>query len=245
MTSYIWSFLGMLVIVVAHFRAESILGAHRHTTMLLNVIAGIAIAYAFMDVFPHLARKQPGLEGLFPGPVAAYLTNHVYVMALLGFCVYVAIRVFSAAEVDRRHSRVAYVALVVSMCVYALFIGYMLAEQPLYRPEPAFLFGLAMAAHFLGLHHELMHEWLEHYNKAVRYLLMGATALGWLGGFFYTMSQPLYALGFAYIAGGIVAAGAINDLPRVKSAPALVAFLAGALVYSILLLTIEAFRVQA
>jgi len=59
------------------------------------------------------------------------------------------------------------------------------------------------------------------------------------------MSQPLYALGFAYIAGGIVAAGAINDLPRVKSAPALVAFLAGALVYSILLLTIEAFRVHA
>ena len=79
-------------------------------------------------------------------------------MALLGFCVYVAIRVFSAAEVDPRQSRLACIALVVSMCLYSLFIDYMLAEQPLYRPEPAFLFGLAMAAHFLGLHRELMHE---------------------------------------------------------------------------------------
>lgn len=244
MSSYVGSFLGMLLILGAHLRAESILGAHRHTITLLNVIAGIAIAYAFVDVFPHLARKQPSVEGLFLGPITTYLTNHVYLMALLGFCVYVGIRVFSAAEVDRRHSRLAYVALVASMCLYALFVGYMLAEQPLYRPEPAFLFGLAMAAHFLGLHHELMHERPQVYNNVVRYLLMGCTALGWFGSVFYTISQPVYALGFAYIAGGIVAAGAISDLPRVKSAPAFGAFLAGALVYSVLLLAIEAFRVQ-
>ncbi len=245
MTPYIGSFLGMFLILAAHFRAERILGAHRDTTTLLNVIAGVAIAYAFIDVFPHLARKQPTVEGLFLSPVATYLTNHVYVMALLGFCVYVAIRVFSAAEVDRRHSRLAYIALVASMCLYALFIGYMLAEQPLYRPEPAFLFGLAMAAHFLGLHRELMRERPQFYNDVVRYLLMGCTALGWLASVFYTISQPVYALGFAYLAGGIVAAGAINDLPRVTTARALMAFLGGALVYSVLLLAIEAYRLHA
>ncbi len=245
MTSYIGSLLGMLLILGAHFRAESILGAHRQTATLLNIIAGVAIAYAFIDVFPHLARKQITVEGMFLSPITIYLTNHVYVMALLGFCVYVAIRVFSAAEIDRRHSRLAYIALMVSMCLYSLFIGYMLAEQPLYRPEPAFLFGLAMAAHFLGLHRELMHERPQFYNDVVRYLLMGCTALGWLGSVFYTISPPVYALGFAYLAGGIVAAGAINDLPRVKTAPALAAFLAGAFIYSVLLLAIEAFRLQA
>lgn len=245
MSSYVGSFFGVLLILGTHFRAESILSGHRHTTTLLNVSAGIAIAYAFVDLFPHLARKQPSVEILFPDPVTTYLTNHVYLMALLGFCVYVGIRVFSAAEVDRRHSRLAYVALVASMCLYALFVGYMLGEQPLYRPEPAILFGLAMAAHFLGLHHELMRERPQAYNHVVRYLLMGCTALGWSGSVFYSISPLVYALGFAYIAGGIVAAGAISDLPRVKSASAFGTFLAGALVYSVLLLAIEAFRVGA
>lgn len=245
MLPYVGSFIGLLLMLGAHFRAESILNAHRHGTALLNVIAGITIAYAFVDVFPHLARKQVGFVGVYSGTVTRYLANHVYLMAMLGFCVYVGIRVFSAAEVDRRHSRLAYVALVASMCLYALFIGYMLAEQPLYRPEPAVLFGLAMAAHFLGLHHELMHERPRIYNNLVRYLLMCCTALGWLSSFFLTVPQPLYALGFAYIAGGIVAVGAISDLPRVKSAPALGAFMAGALFYSILLLAIEAYRLGA
>lgn len=245
MSSYFGSFLGLLLILGVHFRAERILGAHRHTNTLLNVIAGIAIAYAFIDVFPHLARKQPGVEGLFLGPVATYLTNHLYLMALFGFCVYVGIRVFSAAEVDRRHSDLAYVGLVASMCAYALFIGYMLAEQPLYRPEPALLFGLAMGAHFLGIHHELMHERPQFYNRLVRYLLMTCTVLGWLASTFYTISQPVYALGFAYIAGGIVAAGAISDLPRVKTASSFGEFLVGAFAYSALLLVIEFYREPA
>lgn len=245
MSSYLGSFFGMLLILGVHFRAERILEAHRYTATLLNVIAGIAIAYAFIDVFPHLARKQPAFDDLFLGPVTAYLTNHLYLMALFGFCVYVGIRVFSAVAVERRHSDLAYAALVGSMCLYALFIGYMLAEQPLYRPEPALLFGLAMAAHFLGLHHELMHERPRVYDRMVRYLLMCCTASGWLGSVFFTISQPVYALGFAYIAGGIVAAGAISDLPRVKSVSAFGAFLVGAFVYSLLLLMIEAYRLQA
>ena len=101
-----------------------------------------------------------------------------------------------------------------------------------------------MAAHFLGLQHELMHEKPQVYNTLVRYLLMGCTAIGWLASVFYTISQPVYALGFAYIAGGIVAAGAINDLPRVKTVRAFGGFLVGTLVYSTLLLIIEAFRMR-
>ncbi len=244
MLTYLGSFIGLLLILGAHFRAERILASHRHTSTLLNFIAGIAIAYAFVDVFPHLARKQPSVEGIYLGPLTGYLSNHLYVIAMLGFCVYLGIRVFSVAEVERRQSRLAYITLVASLCLYGLFIGYMLAEQPLYRPEPAFLFGLAMAAHFLGLHHELMHERPLTYKNVVRYLLMASTALGWLGTAFFTISQPVYALGFAYLAGGIIASAAINDLPRVKTARDFGTFLAGAVLYSVLLLLIESFRLQ-
>lgn len=79
-------------------------------------------------MFPHLARKQTALDAIELGPVATYLTHHVYFMALLGFSAYLGVRAFSEAEVERHKSRLAYALVVLSMCFYALFIGYMLAE---------------------------------------------------------------------------------------------------------------------
>lgn len=241
---YLSAFGGLLLILLAHFYASSILGKHRYQPLLLDIIAGITIAYAFVDVFPHLARKQATMESLSLGPFTTYLAHHVYLMALLGFSVFVGIRAFNTIEVDRAQSRIAYLLVVASMCFYALLIGYMLAEQPLYRPEPALLFGLAMGAHFLGLDHSLSQERRAAYDDSVRYLLIGCTTLGWLGGFFFTISQPVYALVFAYIAGGIVAVGAITDLPRVKSSREFAGFIAGVIVYSAVLLLLEALRSQ-
>jgi hypothetical protein len=240
--SYVSAFAGLLVILLVHFYASWILGKHRFQKLLLDIIAGITIAYAFIDLFPHLARKQSSLESIPLGPFAIYLTHHVYLMALLGFSVFVGIRAFNAEEVDRKNSHIAYIMVVASMCLYALLIGYMLAEQPVYRPETALLFGIAMGAHFLGLDHSLSHERRAAYDKTVRYLLIGCTTTGFLGGFFYTISPPVYALVFAYIAGGIVAVGAITDLPRVKSSREFTGFMAGVIVYSGILLLLEALR---
>ncbi len=242
MYSYLGSILGLIILLAVHYRAAGILAMDRSRGLLLCVISGVAMAYVFIDVLPHLSRKQMALDALLLGPVATYLTHHVYLMALLGFCVYVGIRAFSTAEVEIQHSDRAYAAVVVSMCLYAAFIGYMLAEQPIYRPEPALLFGLAMGAHFLGLHHELLQDHERDYDRVVRYLLIGSTAVGWLGSLVYTVSMPVFALGFAYIAGGIIAVGAISDLPRISSGRSFAAFMAGAVLYSGLLLVIESFR---
>ena len=242
MLSYLGSILGLLLLLVVHYRAAGILALDRGRGNLLCVIAGITMAYAFVDVLPHLARKQTALDAIELGPIATYLTHHVYLMALLGFSVYLGVRAFSAAEVERHKSRLAYTIVVASMCFYALFIGYMLAEQPIYRPEPALLFGLAMGAHFLGLHHELLQGHERDYNRVVRYLLIIFTTVGWLASLLYTISMPVFALGFAYIAGGIIGVGTISDLPRVSSARSFAVFMAGAIVYSALLLLIESYR---
>ena len=244
MSSYLGSIIGLLILLAVHYRAAGILALDRTRGLLLCVISGVAMAYVFIDVLPHLARKQLSLDALPLGPVASYLTHHVYLMALLGFSVYLGIRAFSTAEVEQLHSGRAYGAVVASMCLYAAFIGYMLAEQPIYRPEPALLFGLAMGAHFPGLHHELLQDHEHDYDRVVRYLLIGSMALGWLGSLIYTISMPVFALSFAYIAGGIIAVGAISDLPRVSSIRSFTAFIAGAVLYSALLLLIESFRLQ-
>ena len=239
MSALLGTFLGLLLILIVHFKAERLLGGGHYRKTLLNFIAGIAMAYAFVDVFPHLALKQQKIDLEPYGPIATYLTHHLYLVALIGFCVYVGIRVFSAAEVDRHHSRLAYLLMVASMCIYAAIIGYLLAEQALYRPEPGVLFGIAMAAHFLGLHHELIDTRPREYDLVVRYLLIGCTTLGWMASLLYTISQPVYVIVFAYITGGIVAVGAISDLPRVKTARAFGPFIVGALVFSMLLLAIQ------
>jgi hypothetical protein len=239
------SLLGLSIVIAVHLGAKKILSRNIHKTTLLNFIAGIAMAYAFVDVFPHLAKKQPTIDALYLGEFAGYLSHHLYFVALIGFCVFVVIRVFSMAEIEQKHSKVAYSAMIISMSVYALIIGYMLAEQSVYRPETSLLFGLAMAAHFLGLHHELSDENPVFYQSVVRYLLAGCSLIGWCFGLLYTISEPVYAIIFAYITGGIVAVGAISDLPRVQTASALIAFLSGALVFSVLLLAIEAFKMQS
>ncbi len=64
MSSSMCSFPGMLLVPGAHLCAENILSAHRHITTLLNVIAGIAIYYSFLDMFPRLARKHSTIEGM-------------------------------------------------------------------------------------------------------------------------------------------------------------------------------------
>ena len=240
--SLISSFTGLGLLLAAHFYARRLLGAGHSSTLLLNISAGIAIAYAFVDVFPHLARKQLTLESFYDTPLLTYLTHHAYLMALLGFCVYVGLRVFKAEEEQKEQSQFAHLGLVASMCLYAAFIGYMLAEQTLYRPEPALLFGLAMAAHFFGVDHTLIEEQKGDYEKVVRYLLMGCTLTGWLCGFVFTISEVVYAMAFAYIAGGIVAVGAISDLPRVRTLKGFAIFFGGVVCYSAVLLLIEGYK---
>ncbi len=241
MWSYLNSAAGLALILATHFFAGRVRRERRFQAPLMNIIAGIAIAYAFIDVYPHLARQQLTMDAVDLGPITTYLTHHAYLMALLGFCVYVGMRVLNnTAKVTR--ARIAYSGVLASMCLYAGFIGYMLAEQPLYRPQPALLFGLAMSAHFLGIDHSLSQERHANYDGVVRYLLIGFTTLGWLGGFLYTISEIVYALAFAYIAGGIVAVSAISDRARIRTSRDFLGFLAGVVLYSCVLLALEAYR---
>ena len=65
--------------------------------------------------------------------------------------------------------------------------------------------------------------------------------IGWLVGVFFEMSDAAYALWFAYLAGGIVGAGVITELPRVKTRGAFFTFTAGAALFCALILLSEAY----
>ena len=152
---YLGSLIGLLMIACAILFAGRVFANEQIRGPLLDALTGVAIAYAFIDVFPHLASMQSKLELDYVSGFFAYLAHHVYLMALLGFIVYLGVKnsLLEDEEAGRRgHSR--HLVLVASFCIYAFLIGYMLSEQPTHRIEPAILFAIAMAAHLLGLNYE-------------------------------------------------------------------------------------------
>ncbi len=239
MFAYLGSFAGLLLIVAAVYSVRPMLSDHRRRESFLNVSAGIAVAYAFVDVFPQLARKQLAFDSIPGSTVFAYLYHHLYVVALIGFVVYVAVRALQGSDVhDARHDA-SHWLMSVLLSLYCLLVGYILADQPLHRPEPALLFGLAMAAHMLGLTHQHRDYAPRRYDRAIRYLLMASVAAGWVWGMVDDLTVRTYGLWFAFIAGCIVATGTFGDLPRISTTRAVPAFALGAVGYTALLLMVE------
>nr|MDJ0879990.1 hypothetical protein [Halieaceae bacterium] len=92
MPGYIGSLAGLLLILAAAFFVRQLVSDHRRSDSLLNVSAGIAVAYAFVDVFPHLAKKQNAFSDFAVSGAFSYLYHNLYVVALTGFVVCVAVR---------------------------------------------------------------------------------------------------------------------------------------------------------
>jgi len=102
-----------------------------------------------------------------------------------------------------------------SMVVYAFLIGYMLSEQPTHRSVAGIGFGIAMAAHFIGLDHFYRDLQPRLYDTPLRYLLAAAIYVGWLLGIVAELPDLVYALLFALLAGGLMDChGSVRTAPH-------------------------------
>lgn len=61
------------------------------TALRLPASADVAIAYVFVDIFPHLAMAQSRLDELIESNLYGFLTHHLYLVSLVGLCVYLGI----------------------------------------------------------------------------------------------------------------------------------------------------------
>lgn len=241
------SFIGLLLIASTHLFGRRLV-ASKFGGWLLDSSAGIAVAYAFVDVFPHVAKAQEKLSVFFVAGPFAYLEHHAYLVALLGFIFYLGLsksldemRDPDVAPEDERLSPQLLI-LVAFMLLYNFLIGHMMAEQPTHRFEPALFFGLAMTAHLVGLKHEHRSNHPYLFDRWFRYLYLAGLAAGWITGLFLEMQDVTFGLWFAFLAGGIVSSGASTELPRIKSLPSFFTFCAGAALFTALILVVEAVR---
>jgi hypothetical protein len=250
MPEYPGSLAGIIVACLLLAAVPALSGRFKFATRIgnpfLDLLAGIAVAYVFVDVLPHLAAKQgrielSALESFAPGGFVIYL------IALAGFCFYLTAELVLTES--RNNPRQAYFEvlgepwpawfLAFSIWIYSVFVGYMFTEQTGGGYEPLVIIACAMAAHFIGLHHIFYSRNPTMYGTKFRILYSGGPLMGCFLGL---VTQPPYtvlACGFAWMAGGLVSSAMSQELPRVKNRRQLFFFCLGAAFFALMILLAE------
>jgi len=216
---------------------------------LVSFSAGVAIAYVFVDIMPHLASKQRVLLAARDSGLYGFLEHHAYLISLVGFVLYLASFVGTMGsdgrlEVRSDHPRARWIRGYISAgaCAYVGLIAYMLSEQPSHRREPVVLFSLAMAIHMYGVaHFERLRLGADGYDRLHRYLIAGSAYLGWITGVLSQVPETSYALWFSLMAGGIFGITVTVELATVTTPRHLRIFVLGATLLTSLILLLERF----
>jgi len=243
------SFVGVTMIALVHLLTPRIRFIQESYDLWTPVSAGVALAYVFTDIFPHLAEAQKLLGDIEAGTLYGFLAHNVYVVALAGFCLHLGVVLLSieyrqrhaTSELTYRYSPTIVKTETISLALYNFLIGYILSEQITHRPEPVILFAMAMTIHFIGINRLMREHFQNLYERTARFLFCIAVYAGWLAGVLFEISNAALAIVYAFLAGGIIVVATVYELPGVQSKRQYVSFLSGAALFSALVLLIDYF----
>ena len=241
------SLIGVALIVLAHLFVAHIHFMRKSDNIWVPASVGVALAYVFMDIFPHLAKSQAKLVPTGDNPVYEFLTHNIYLVGLAGFTVYLGIILSEMmfrknaveGEITFRSAPTVIKIEIISLTAYNFLVGYLLSEHVTHRPEPAILFGLAMATHFVGLDYLTRGNFPELYDSILRYAFAAAALAGWIAGVALEISATTLGLWYSFLAGGIIVVAAVYELPHIQSYRQYLAFVIGAGLFSMMILSIN------
>jgi hypothetical protein len=199
------------------------------------------MAYVFVYVMPELSRARV----TFVESTSLPLINEgmaIYLIALVGFLAFFSLNHLS--RVSPRASAVANPALAIRVKLvgfggYVFLISYLLVNNLTESPASVALFALAMTVHFLTVDHTFREEAGDSYERRGRFYLAGAALLGWGTASVIALPRDVLALILAFVSGGVVMNSSSEVLFRDKSNK-VVPFIAGAIVYAIVLILVRA-----
>ncbi len=228
------SFIAACLLSLTHILVGRLrfLHAEPHSAWL-SLSGGAAVAYVFAHLLPKLAQKQEALLNASDSGLYGFLEHHAYLVALAGFVVYYGIG--RAAVFAKTHVLSVQVA---GFAGYSLLIGYLVADSS--GLVALALITLAMILHFLGMDHGLLHKYVALYDRVIRWLLALSILVGWTIGVSTNISDTTVALWLAFLAGGIIINVIEEELPSERHGR-FWPFLAGVMVFTILVLAIEWF----
>ena len=196
----------------------------------LSAAGGISVAYVFLHILPELAAGRQHLEEA-PG---AELT--VYILALAGLTTFYGLeRLVKRPAASGAGSAGVFWLHMGSFTLYNLLIGYLTLHREASGPLALLFYAVAFGLHFLTNDFGLREDHEEAYDRRGRWLLAGAVLIGWALGIWVDISEAHVAALLAFLSGGVILNVMKEELPRERESR-FSAFLAGALLYSALLL---------
>jgi len=229
----VMAFISILVLASVH-----LLAGKMHNTdsawqgRFLSIGGGIAIAYVFIELLPKLCLGdlvvRQALTGIFP-----FAERHVYILALLGFLLFF--------TVDRLQSiplqQAPFYLSLASYALFNFFMGYAVTYKDDPDIQPLALFIFAMALHYFTNDYTLNRDHRDYYQTYGKWILIGSLFFGWVIGNIVIISPAAIALINAFIGGGVIMNVTRHELPaeNPNSTPT---FLFGAVVYTLILLTV-------
>jgi zinc transporter ZupT len=214
---------------------------------VLSLAGGISVAYVFVHIFPELAVAQERIHDASRLQLA--LDHHAYLICMFGLGVFYGLDRLIQRESSGDESsdestegespvqRHIFWLHILSFAVYNALIGYLLVHREDQTAWGLVFFSFAMVLHFLANDYGLRKDHKDTYDRAGRWVLGAAVALGWALGHATQMHKATVAVLFAFIAGGIILNVLKEELPEDRKSRFL-PFALGAAGYTTLLLTI-------
>lgn len=217
----------------------------------LSFAGGVAVAYVFMHMLPELGEHGRTLaEAARFGDTFA--DSAVFAVALAGLALFYGVE--RALLTSRRSNRQAGTSDRPEHGVFWLHIGsstlliaviaYLLNNRDDLTLAGTTTYFVAMSLHFSTADFGSRVHHPELYDGAGRWVLVAATAGGWLLGLLTDLPEAAIAALFAFVAGGIILTVLKEELPEEREGR-FGPFLIGATLYAALVLAEEAFGAGA
>ncbi|GAB5519385.1 MAG: hypothetical protein RhofKO_16360 [Rhodothermales bacterium] len=200
----------------------------------LSVAGGVSVAYVFVHVFPELRMAHDALKEVIDHDALKY---HSYLLALVGLSAFYGLErwVIAQRNEDEQDQKSAFAVHIGAFALYNALIGYLITHREAPDTWAVVAYFLAMALHFLANDDAFMREHADRYRQWGRWVLSGAVLVGWGFGQLVPVSEALAGALFAVLAGAIVLNALKDELPDNRKGH-FGAFVAGGVVYSVLLM---------
>jgi hypothetical protein len=222
---------------------------HKRYRRFLSFAAGIAVAYVFVDVMPALGRMRDIVMQAPGGFHRVFPEYSVYLWAMVGFLAFFCLETIVARprrspenHAGGHDSAAPWQAWVHigGFAGYAWLLTYIMVWK-VHETLALCLYGAAMGMHIFPIACNLSSHYQKVYDRRGALLLALASLAGWASGMALDIPIPILVNLVAVVVGGVIVNTSIAELPKEREGR-FWSFLAGAFVYTALLLILSYFE---